>query len=410
MRSKVARFVVPMLRSSLLKSLTLLVAATAGMVGFAEAQTPRCDAWRAELSQLGRGSAQPGSPRQLQQVADQLGRAQQSYNALECGGSWVLSQRPPQCGQLAAQINSLRSQYAALQGGAGGSEGRRQQLIAAINNNCQPGQFFSPGTQPVAVPQPPPQPRTLFEALFGVQTAPQQRMPDTALQPGLSELDGLEERRPRFGAGAPVCVRTCDGFFFPLANSPTGREGQQEMCAALCPAAETEVFYMSGDGNIETAVGRRGQPYMSLPNASRYTRQFDASCTCRRPGQNWAAALSDAEAMIERRRGDILVNETRAAEMSRANPQQARAIEQARQRQEAALRAELANDAAVQQAVDAQGRAAPTASTETAGINTSAGTGGVVSANQGERREVTTATGERRTIRIVAPNLAPATN
>lgn len=402
------------LRATLLK----FVAATAALallpagLGVAQAQSPRCDAWRAEVAQIDRsgggpGRAAAGAERQLQQVAGQLNRAQSQFAALQCNGAWVFQQPPPECGSLRAQIGGLRQQYAALQQQAGGGgTARRQQLVAAINEHCRAGVIQ---TQPVAVPVQPQQPRSLFEALFGVQ--PQQ----PEIRPGMPEIDGQPpdsavERAPTFGGGRPVCVRTCDGFFFPLGNSPGGREGQQEMCAALCPAAETEVFYLGRNGDIETAANRRGQPYASLANAGRYTRQFDASCTCRRQGQSWAAALSEAEEMIDRRRGDIIVNERRAAEMSRANQQQVRALEQARQRQEAALRTEAANDAAQQQAVDAQGRAAPTAGTETAGINTGAVGAAVVGANQGERREVTTPAGERRTVRVVAPHLAPSTN
>ncbi len=379
------------------------------MTSAAVAQSPRCDAWRAELSQLDRGGggSNARAERALQQVAGQLGRAQAAYQGMQCDGAWVFQAPPQQCGQLRAQIGQLRAQYAGLQQqvGGGGNDNRRRALMAAIQDNCTPGVFRTEPPQPIPVQ--PQQPRTLFEAIFGVPTQPDSR--------GMPELDPAEqlpteERTPSWGSGRPVCVRACDGFFFPLNNSPGGRDGQVEMCQALCPGAEMQVFYMQGDGNIENAVGRNGQRYMSLPNANRFATQFDASCSCRRPGQSWAQALADAEAMIDRRRGDIIVNERRAEEMSRARltPQQQRELTQLRQRQEAALRTEAAADAAAQQALEAQGRAAPTASTETTGIASGQVGANVVGANQGERREVVNAAGERRTVRVVAPNLAPA--
>lgn len=389
--------------SAILRSLPAAVAILAGMVTAAVAQSPRCDAWRAELAQIERGGARVGNPnaeRALQQVGAQLGRAQAAYASLQCDGAWVFQAPPPQCGPLRGQIGQLRAQFASLQQQTGGGvDNRRRALMAALNDNCRPGIY---STQPIA-PIQPQQPRTLFEALFGVQPEPQRP------QGGMPEINGEifdpppDDRFPSWGAGRPVCVRTCDGFFFPLGNSPGGRETQSDMCQALCPATETRVFYMPGDGNIENATTRSGERYTSLANASRYTRQYDPACTCRKAGQSWAAALSEAEEMIERRRGDILVNERRAEEMSRA-----RVDPRLRQRQEAALRNEAVADAATQQALEAQGRSAPTAGTETTGIAAGQVGAGFVAAGQGERREIVSPGGERRTVRVVAPNLAPA--
>jgi hypothetical protein len=209
-------------------------------------------------------------------------------------------------------------------------------------------------------------------------------------------------------------VRTCDGFFFPLANSPGGRESQSDMCQALCPAAETEVMYMSGDGNIENATRRgSGGSYSSLANAGKYLRQFDAACSCRKQGQSWAEALADAESLLDRRRGDVLVTEQRAEEMSRARtaPRTRREAERQIRAQSGlapqAPASEIAADAAAARALEAAGRSAPTASTESSGIGPSSLGTGTVSATQGERRVVTNSAGETRTVRIVAPALTP---
>jgi hypothetical protein len=230
----------------------------------------------------------------------------------------------------------------------------------------------------------------------------------------MPELDGqplepLEPRAPSWGSGRPVCVRLCDGSFFPLSNSPGGRGSQQEMCQSLCPGTETDVFYMSGSGNIDDAVSRAGQPYLSLANANRFTRQFDASCSCRKPGQSWAQALTAAEEMIERRRGDILVSEQRAEELSRprVNAVDQRA-EARRRQQQAAIAAVTAEDNADARAIEQAGRTAPTAGTDSAGIAAGTVSGATVGPNQGERREITTPSGEKRTVRIVAPALSPA--
>lgn len=392
------------------RQVAALLATLVAWPAMTQAQTPQCDAWRGELARLDRGGG--GSPRAAaaaQQVAGQLGRAQAAYASLQCDGAWVFQAPPPQCGALRGQIGQLRAQYASLQQQAGGgNENRRRALMAAIDDNCRSGIIRTP---PIA-PQPQ-QPRTLFEALFGV--------PDRPSAQGMPELDGpqldpnavQEKREPTWGAGRPVCVRTCDGFFFPLSNSPGGRDNQEDMCQALCPAAETEVFYMAGDGDIQNATRRGGGTYAGLANAGRYLRQFDASCSCRKQGQSWAQALADAEDMLDRRRGDVLVTEQRAAEMSRARPTaQSRREAERRGRPEeqapAAPASVVAADAAAARALEASGRNAPTAGTESAGIGPAGLSSGTVSASQGERRTVTNSTGEQRTVRIVAPAFTPA--
>ncbi len=357
------------------------------------------------------GGGSPRAAAAAQQVAAQLGRAQAAFSNLQCDGAWIFQQAPPQCNALRGQIGQLRAQYGSLQqqaGGGGGNDNRRRALMAAIDDNCRSGVYQ---TQPIA-PQPQ-QPRTLFEALFGV--------PDRSLPPpGMQELDGSlidpnaqEKREPTWGAGRPVCVRTCDGFFFPLSNSPGGRDNQEDMCRALCPAAETEVFYMAGDGDIQNASRRGGGSYAGLPNAGRYLRQFDASCSCKKQGQSWAQALSEAEDMLDRRRGDVIVTEQRAAEMSRVRPtaqsrREAERRERPTEQAPTAPAAEAAADAAAVRALEASGRNAPTAGTESAGIGPNGLATGTVSTGQGERRVVTNSAGEQRTVRIVAPAFTPA--
>jgi hypothetical protein len=112
-----------------------------------------------------------------------------------------------------------------------------------------------------------------------------------------------------------VCVRSCDGFYFPLHNVPRGAN-PDEMCRALCPGTEASAFRMSGD-DIGGAVSVRGRAYSSLPAAFKYRTKFDASCSCRKPGESWAEALAKAETMLTRFAGDILVTARKAEELSR---------------------------------------------------------------------------------------------
>jgi hypothetical protein len=81
------------------------------------------------------------------------------------------------------------------------------------------------------------------------------------------------------GGGRAVCVRLCDGFFFPSVTS----SGGDEACASQCPDAPT-AFYRepAGSDRIEDAVSLQGAPYSALPVADRSQTSFDETCTCHR--------------------------------------------------------------------------------------------------------------------------------
>lgn len=374
--------------------------ALAALTGAAVAQSPACTNWRAELASLqGQRGGDPRAAQAAQRVAGQLAQLSSQYRAMGCerGGFLFFGERPPpQCGGLRAQLGQLQAQYGALQRQAqgGGLDQRRAQLAALIDNNCR--------DQPR---------RGFFETIFGIE--PRRGEIDSTL-PELDPDQPEGPAQPRQGGPYSVCVRTCDGFFFPLANSPGGREGQDEMCQALCPGAETLAFGMSNGGDIQNAVSRgNGTPYASLPNALKYTRSFDAACACRAPGQSWSQALQNAEQLLDQRKGDIIVTEQRSLEMSRPKPEQPARGKKGANAPEPAPAATPATPApTILQAApgDEPAPAAnvPTASTESAGVGPQKIDGAqTLQQGDGLKRESKSVTGERRTVRIVAPNLAP---
>ena len=103
-----------------------------------------------------------------------------------------------------------------------------------------------------------------------------------------------------FGYGAAVCVRLCDGYFFPTHAVAGG----DAACASQCPDAPTALYTMSSD-NIDDAVSETGVRYSKLPVAKRYQTHFDGACTCRRD-----AVASRAEEVLSDttlRRGDVVM-------------------------------------------------------------------------------------------------------
>ena len=102
--------------------------------------------------------------------------------------------------------------------------------------------------------------------------------------------------------GRAVCVRLCDGFFFPSAAS----SGGDEACAAQCPDAPTARYTEpAGSDRIEDAVSTRGALYTALPVADRYRTALDNTCTCHRsPARGYSESMLNDPTL---RKGDVVM-------------------------------------------------------------------------------------------------------
>jgi hypothetical protein len=122
------------------------------------------------------------------------------------------------------------------------------------------------------------------------------------------------------GGSYTVCVRTCDGSFFPVSYSGEASrfDGLEAVCRSLCPNADVALYSFPFGGIIDQAKSSTGAPYTDLPNADRFQQIYDPGCSCRGGGQSWADALARAEARYGHRSRDILVTPEKSAQMSRA--------------------------------------------------------------------------------------------
>jgi hypothetical protein len=103
------------------------------------------------------------------------------------------------------------------------------------------------------------------------------------------------------GTYRTLCVRTCDGYYFPISFStvPNQFPVDAETCQRMCPGAQSELYYHPNPGGgPETMVSVAGVPYSSLPTAFQYRTSFDASCSCRPPG-GYSVATSQGPGEIE---------------------------------------------------------------------------------------------------------------
>ena len=360
----------------------------AGMAA-SHAQSAYCDRLRGDIAALERvsgGGRAQGSAAAIQRQRAELDRTVAYSRSIGCQRQRFLmfgEPPPPQCGQIEAQINRMASNLAAMESqadryGGGAVEAQRTALIAAYDANCR------------GVPPPAPvrgQPG-FFERLFGDQ----QEDPVTGMEP-----PPLPPEEFGLGGGAvkTLCVRKCDGYYFPISGrtSRAGIENDQALCAASCPNAEVELFMQPADGSAENAVALDGTPYSALPNAFRYRKTLDAACTCRRPGQNWTETLSEAERLVGSRKTDILVTEEKAQELSRPLAPQAAPTTPAPRTGQPAQRQQRGASAPAAPAAPAAAPAPPAQATSPPAT---------------ERREVVRPDGSKQNVRVVAPTLGPA--
>lgn len=110
----------------------------------------------------------------------------------------------------------------------------------------------------------------------------------------------------RQGAGADsagnyrtVCVRLCDGYYFPVSFSTRKSQfdDDEAVCKSKC-SSDTRLFYFNNsNGSHETMVDRSGRAYADLKNAFLYRTVYNKSCQCR--PDPWSEAEKQRHAMYQ---------------------------------------------------------------------------------------------------------------
>lgn len=281
---------------------------------------------------------------------------------------------PPQCPALNAQIQQMQANLGQLEANArANASPERRQLAARFYAYCRAAEN---------VPRQP----GFFESLFGGQSSADVQSPQDPL-----ELPPPESETPQGGSEA-LCVRHCDGYFFPLSYSPRGGASLSDFCKASCPNAEVSVYTRVPGQEIQTAVGLDGKPYMDLPAALKYQKSLDPSCTCRAAGAAWADTLADAERILNNGgTRDAMITPEKSAEMALPKPDP---------------HAKQTSKSDNIQATDAAAAQVPTAGNDSAGIATGdVKNGTAYSQGQGQTVETIGPDGVKRRVRIVGPPL-----
>jgi Protein of unknown function (DUF2865) len=87
-----------------------------------------------------------------------------------------------------------------------------------------------------------------------------------------------------------LCVRMCDGFYFPISFSTTSGSFTRdaEKCSASCGEDARLFYYPNPGGDVDSMVDLTGRAYGSYPMAFRYRKTLVKGCQCR--PQPWSEA------------------------------------------------------------------------------------------------------------------------
>jgi hypothetical protein len=260
--------------------LALILAPIDGAV----AQGLDCERLRAAIDSMPSGDS--GAAQAAAQLRVDIERLAARADAIGCNNEQFLffgSPPPPECGGIKHRLAVMQAQYETMRV-RGGDIGRRQALIAQSADQCG-GEI-----------------------------------------PGDSPEPQREAGTPR-GGGEAVCVRKCDGYYFPLTPAMSSARADQlrDLCQALCPNAEVGLYSRVARSDIANAVSAdSGDRYADLPNALKYMKKIESSCACRKPRQSWAEVLGRAEQILTdidgERPGEGPLTQKQADDRSRANP------------------------------------------------------------------------------------------
>ncbi|MFA6267424.1 MAG: DUF2865 domain-containing protein [Pseudolabrys sp.] len=279
----------------------------------APSANPTCQRLEAQLTSLDRGNADPARADRIRRAEDAVNRQQYEVdrlvsqgrqNGCESSGFFsIFSNPPPQCGAINRQIGQQRSALERLQvaleqlsGGTAERAAQRQSLLIALGDNNCGAQYRSAAIQG--------QQGGFFDRLFGGNN-------NTGIYSTPQGQVG--------GTYRTICVRSCDGYYFPIsfATSPDHFQEDAQACQRMCPAAQVQLYTYHNPGeDVAQAVSIDGQPYTALPAAFAYRKALDKSCSCRRPGESWAEALKALGTDQTVAPGDVVVTEENAKRMS----------------------------------------------------------------------------------------------
>tara|TARA_R110002126_G_scaffold68307_11_gene172942 strand:+ start:834 stop:1931 length:1098 start_codon:yes stop_codon:yes gene_type:complete len=102
-----------------------------------------------------------------------------------------------------------------------------------------------------------------------------------------SRVIALPNSSRSVGSYRTMCVRSCDGYFFPISSNTSSSSFKRDeiACQLMCPGTETNLYFHRSQGQeSEDMISYRGgQSYDQLPKAFAYRKlnaKFSEACSC----------------------------------------------------------------------------------------------------------------------------------
>lgn len=213
--------------------------------------------------------ALPKIDQEMRQVERQLAQAQSRIERGDCYEYFLFTKtlrNTPDCRNAAGQVDSLRRRMSELdaqrqQISGSGEQRFRDDIIRELaRNGCGP-QYVQEA-------------RRLDSQAGGLWSSDEDAAPNASNQFGSLP----------FATYRTVCVRLCDGYYFPVSFStlPNHFQRDAEVCQSQC-AAPAELFYHQNPGGaVDQAISVTSQqPYTSLKTAWRYRKEYINGCSCK---------------------------------------------------------------------------------------------------------------------------------
>jgi Protein of unknown function (DUF2865) len=269
--------------------------------------SPACQQLVGQLTALDRGNSDPTRADQIHRAQDAVNQQQfqvdklvSQARRLGCGNGGffsIFSNPPRECGALNARIGEQRddldrmqNQLEQLQGGTTERAAQRQSLLIALaNNGC--GEQYRDAARAG-------QQGGFFDRLFGGN--------------GLFSAPSGGQMGNTYRT---VCVRTCDGYYFPIHFETTSDHFRDDeaTCQRMCPAAQVQLYTYHNPGEeMSQAVSLDGRLYTELPTAFQYRKALSPTCACRRPGESWYEALQSNGPDRTLAPGDVVITDRNA--------------------------------------------------------------------------------------------------
>lgn len=271
----------------------LLLAALAPEAALAQAGTRLCRQLEAQLASLSGGGTASAQTRKyddaIARQRGQMDKARGQARQAGCGFA-VAGGALAFCGELNAMLarmeknlSELQRQRTKLSGGDARRE--RARVMASLDiNGCRAPKR----TLPAAVAQQPREQRVI-DGRSGVR------------------IGGLP------GAFRTMCVRACDGYYFPISYSVSSGafERDGKACEAMCPGTRVELYYhrLPDEDSEDMVSVATGVPYREMKNAFLYRKpgaSIPAACGCGPTAQGAAQGATQGFQTIG---GDYEANE-----------------------------------------------------------------------------------------------------